>query len=69
MDEVDPHAIDVGLELRQRVQLGFATAPVVLSGPIVCECLDRRQLHTLRVVVHQLLVRHAGGGDAAMKVL
>jgi hypothetical protein len=44
--EVDVHSVDLGLELRQRVQSRLALAPVVLGRPVAGEFLDRRQLHT-----------------------
>ena len=48
VDEVDLHAVDLGRELRQRVQLRLGLAPVVLGRPVARERLKRRRLHTLR---------------------
>jgi hypothetical protein len=42
VDEVDLEPVDLGLELRQRVQSGPARAPVVLAHPVAGERLDRR---------------------------
>jgi hypothetical protein len=69
MDEVDVEAVDLRLELGQRVQLGFAAAPVVLGRPIARERLNRRQLHALRPIRNELLGRQAGSGDAAPQIL
>ena len=54
VDEVDVHAVDLGRELRQRVQLRLARAPVVLRRPVAGERLDRRQLHALRPISDEL---------------
>jgi hypothetical protein len=47
VDEVDVHTVDLGLELRQRVQSRFALAPVVIGRPVPGQLLHRRQLHAL----------------------
>ena len=65
VDEVDVHPVDLGLELRQRVQPRLAPAPVVLRRPVAGELLDRRQLHALRSVRDELTAWQAGGCDAA----
>ena len=54
VDEVDVHPVDLGRELRQRVQSRLARAPVVLGRPVAGERLDRRQLHALRPVGDEL---------------
>ena len=69
VDEVDVHPVDLGLELRQRVQPRLAPAPVVLGRPVAGERLDRRQLHALRAICDELLGRPAHRGDAAAQVL
>ena len=48
--EVNVEAVDRGDELRQRVQLRFHLAPVVMRRPITREPLHRSKLHTLRCV-------------------
>ena len=50
VDEVDVQPVDLGLELRQRIQSRLAPAPVVLGCPVAGELLGRRQLHTLRPI-------------------
>src|SRR3954467_7783547 len=53
MDEVNVHPIDVGDEVRQRLQLRFALAPVVVRRPVARELLDRPELRPLRYVRHR----------------
>ena len=50
VDEMDVQPVDLGLELRQRVQPRLAPAPVVIGRPVTGELLRRRQLHTLRPI-------------------
>ena len=54
VDEMNVKPVDLGHELRQRVQLGFCRAPVVLLAPVVCQLLHHRQRHALRVIGHRL---------------
>src|SRR5688500_14107757 len=54
VDEVDVDPVDLGRELRQRVQSRLALAPVVLGRPVAGERLDRRQLHTLGPIWDEL---------------
>jgi hypothetical protein len=68
VDEVDLLSVDLGVELRQRVQLRLAPPPVVFGRPVAGECLDRRELHALRAIVDQLLGGQPGRGDAATQV-
>ena len=69
MDEVDVQAVDLGHELRQRVQSRLAHAPVVVARPVAGERLDRRQLHTLGAVADRLRVGPARRSYAASEVL
>jgi len=69
VDEMHVHAVDLGLELRQRVQPRLAPAPVVLVRPVAGQLLDRLQLDALRAVCDQLLRRQPHRGDAAPEVL
>src|SRR5690348_12774109 len=68
MNEVDLKPVDLGLELRQRIQPRLARAPIVVFRPIARERLKRGELHTLRPIGDQLLAGPAGGVDAAAKV-
>src|SRR2546425_8799170 len=54
MDEVDVHAVDLGRELGQGVELRLGLAPVVVGLPVARELLNRRQLHALRPICDHL---------------
>ena len=58
--EVDVHAVDLGGELRQRVQPGFDPPSVVLCRPVLAQCLHCGQLYPLRAVADKLPARPAG---------
>jgi hypothetical protein len=47
MQEVDVEAVDLGQELRQRIQPRLDIPPVVVGAPVVDEFLECRQLHAL----------------------
>jgi hypothetical protein len=68
VDEVDAEAVDLGRELRQRVQFRLAVAPVVAAAPVRNQVLDRRQLHTLRPICDGLLAGSARGRDTPLEV-
>ena len=55
VDEVDLDPVDLGRELRQRVEPRLALAPVVVGRPVAGELLQRRQLHALRPIRDELL--------------
>ena len=55
-------------ELRQGVEGRLDLAPVVVRRPVARELLHRRQLHALRLVRDDFLVRPPRGGDAAFQV-
>jgi hypothetical protein len=57
VDEVNIETVDLRHELRQRVQLRLAAAPVVFRRPIVREGAHRRELHALRLVIDGLPLR------------
>jgi len=42
--------VDLGDELRERVQFRLAFAPIVIGPPITREVLSRRELHALRCI-------------------
>src|SRR5262245_17511148 len=54
MDEVDVESVDLGLELRKRIQPRLAPAPVVLRRPVVGELLNRAELHSLGPIGNEL---------------
>ena len=60
--------VDLGHELRERVQLRLARAPVVAGAPVGHQVLDRRQLYALRPIGNELFGRPAGGRDAPLQV-
>ena len=69
VDEVDLHPVDLGRELRQRVQSRLALAPVVLGRPVEGELPQRRQLHALRPILDELLGGPARGSNAHAKLI
>ena len=68
VDEVDLDPVDLGRELRQRVQSCLARAPVVLGRPVAGELPQRRQLHALRPILDELPGGPARGRDPAAKL-
>ena len=48
VDEVDVDPVDLGDEVRQGREALLELAPVVVRRPVVRQCLDRLELHTLR---------------------
>ena len=68
VDEVDLDPVDLGRELRQRVQPRLARAPVVLGRPVAGELLHRRQLHALRAIGDELLGGPARRRDPAAQL-
>ena len=69
MDEVDVEAVDLGRELRERVQPRLARAPVVLRLPVAGELPHRRELHALGLVRDGLLLGPLGGCDASTEIV
>ena len=49
VNEVNVQPIDLGDEIRQRIQPRLDLAPVVLGRPIARERLSRRELYALRL--------------------
>ena len=68
MNEVNVDAIDFGGELRQGVELRLDLAPVVICRPVAGEFLYRRELHALRLIGDDFLVRPSSRRDAAFQV-
>ena len=65
---MDVHAVDLGRELRERVQPRFALVPVVPGRSVAGELLNRRQLDTLRPIGDEFLGGPARCCDAPLKV-
>jgi hypothetical protein len=55
MDEVDLDAVDLGSELRERVEPLLEPADVVVGDPVAREFLDGRELDALRPIIDELL--------------
>ena len=68
VDEVDVEPVDLRHELRQRVQPFLDSREVVAVAPIAGELLHRLQLHTLRRILHGLLLGPTCGLDALKQV-
>ena len=68
VDEVNAEPVDLGREVRQVVQSGFALVPVVAVRPVGREVLHERQPHALRVVGDRLAVGPPGRADAPPQV-
>ncbi len=64
MDEVNVEPVDLGQELRQRVEPRLALAPVVFGSPMAGEGLSCRELHALRLVRHGFALGPAGRADS-----
>jgi hypothetical protein len=69
VDEVDVNPVDLGRELRQRVQPRFDAAEVVVGRPRSCELTQRRQPHALRPIFDQLLARPTRRSDATAQIV
>src|SRR5216684_6291426 len=69
MQEVDADAIQVGVELRERVEPGFDSAPVVIARPIFADVLHVLDGNPLRRIRNGLQVGPAGGAQALFQIL
>src|SRR5688500_1934873 len=67
VNEMNVDPIDLGDEIRQRVESCLNLAPVVLRCPIARELLHRRELHALRCIGFP--VRPPRGVDAPSQVI
>jgi hypothetical protein len=68
VDEVDLDPVDLGRELRKRVELRFGLAPVVVGLPVARQLLQRRQLDALRPIWDELLAGPARRSDATTQL-
>ena len=68
VDEVNVESVDLGHELRQRIQLRLCLAPVVVGSPVADELLQFRELYALRPVVDRLPVRPPRRSDAPAEI-
>src|SRR4029450_2147994 len=69
VEEVDVHAVDLGNELRQRVQARLDPPEVVLVQPVTGERLQGLELDPLRPVGDELCARPTRRGDATPQAL
>ena len=69
VNEVDVDAVDLGHELRLRIQLRFRLSPVVAGAPILDERLDLGELYPLRLIVDRLAVGPARRRDAPAQLI
>jgi hypothetical protein len=60
--------VDLGHELRQRVQSRLDLAPILLFRPMAREFLHRRELSALRAIKDSLAVGPPSRLDASMKI-
>jgi hypothetical protein len=68
VEEVDVQPIDLGPELRDRVQPGLGGAPVVARAPVVAELLDVGERDALGPVVDGLLLRPASAVEPIVQI-
>src|SRR5216683_6083446 len=69
MQEVDADAIQVGVELRESVEPGFGSAPVVVVRPVFADGLYVLEGNLLRQIRNGLRVGPAGGAQALFQIL
>src|SRR5260370_22698535 len=69
MKEVDADAIQVGVELRESVEPGFDSAPVVIARPIIADSLHVLERSPLRRIRNGLQLGPAGGAQAPFQIL
>ena len=69
MQEVDADAIQVGVELRESVEPGFDSTPVVIARPIFADFLHVLEGYPLRRIRNGLQVGPAGGAQAFFQIL
>src|SRR5215475_985479 len=69
MDEVNVNPIDLRPELRELVQPGLRSSPVVLQLPVSAEVLDVIQRNPLRPVRYRLAFGPARAGKAPPQVI
>src|SRR3954452_18404618 len=65
---MDVEPVDLGDELRQRVELRLARPPVVVGAPVARELLHQREGHALRIVGDRLALGPPGRVDAPAQV-
>src|SRR5512133_980234 len=66
---MDVNAVDLGDELRQRVEPRLDAPEVVARRPVAGELLNRHQLHALRPIADEFFARPARRGNPSTKVI
>src|SRR3982074_3469324 len=51
VNEMNVEPVDLGDEIRYGVQLRLDLAPIIIFRPIAGECLNRRELYALRLIL------------------
>ena len=69
VNEVDVETIDLGDEVRHRVEPRLDLAPVVFRSPVARKLLDGRERHALREIRDRLLFGQARGKNAPPEVI
>ena len=69
VDEVDVESVDLGRELRERIELRLGPAPVVPGPPMPDELLQPCELDALRPVIDRLTVGPPRRRDAPAEIL
>src|SRR6266851_1701411 len=69
MQKVDADAIQVGVELRESVEPGFDSAPVVIARPIFADFLHVLEGNPLRQIRNGLQVGPARSAQALFQIL
>ena len=69
VNEMNVKPVDLGHEMRERVQPRFALQPVVVGFPVTHELLHRLQPHPLRVIRDGLPLRPPGRREASPEVV
>src|SRR3712207_421703 len=62
-------AVEAGAELRPRVELGLAAAPVVPVAPVRAQLLRVLQRNALRPAAHRRRLGPAGAGESLAQVV
>src|SRR5689334_23429381 len=60
VDEMDVETVDLGEEVRQRLEPRLALAPVVVAGPVARQLLGGRKADPLRVVADRFSLGQIG---------
>src|SRR5216684_1136005 len=69
MQEIDADAIQLSMALRESVEPGFDSAPVVIARPIFADFLHVLERNPLRRIRNGLRVGRAGGAQALFQIL